>query len=76
MFILGQMFLNLDLNPQHLILIESSLKPTKASPLFSIKNNVILNVSNHAVLFLYKSGMQTQWINKQSVGGFIAMKGV
>lgn len=36
----------------------------------------MLNVSNHAVLFFYKSGMQTQWINKQSVGRFMAMKGV
>lgn len=56
--------------------MEISLKPTSASHLFTIKNDVILNVSNHVVLFLYKSNMQTQWINKQSVGRFMAMKGV
>lgn len=39
------------------ILIENSFKPTKAIHWFTIKNDVMLNVSNHVVLFLYKSNM-------------------
>lgn len=48
------------IDPQHIILIENSFKPTNASHLFTIKNDVIPNVSNHVALFLYKSNMQTQ----------------
>lgn len=76
MFILGQISLNLELSSSP---SNSNWKFPQTYQYFSFihcKNNVIPNVSNHVVLFFYKSSMQTQWINKQSVGRFMAMKGV
>lgn len=60
MFTLGQISFSLELRSSASNLMESSLKPTNVSHLFTAKNDVILNVSNHVVLFLYKSNMQTQ----------------
>lgn len=56
-FILGQISFNLKLKSSAFILTENSLKSTNATHLFTIKNDVILNVSIHVVLFLYKSKM-------------------
>lgn len=56
-FISDQISFNLKFISSAFILIENSFKPTKAIHWFTIKNFVRLNVSNHVVLFLYKSNM-------------------